>query len=86
MLKLNTVLTAACCVLMALLAFLGKSIWEDVATIKSATTAQTVQVQTMNSELNDHETRIRQTEKEVTILQQDVRVARSPKMTDNNRN
>jgi cell division protein FtsB len=88
MLKLNTVLTALALVLMTLLGFLGKAIWDDVATIKSTTTTQAAQVQTISRELDDHETRIRQAEKDVTILQQVQReernVARSPKMGGNN--
>ena len=87
MLKTNTVLTAACVVLLGLVSWIGKCIWDDVATIKSVTTAQTVQVQAIAHEVDDHEIRIRQTEKDVTILQQEQReeraTARSPKMTDN---
>jgi hypothetical protein len=86
MLKTNTVLTAACTLLLGLLAFLGHGIWDDVAAIKGATTTTAVQVQSINRELDDHESRIRQTEKDVTILQQvqhEDRTARSPRMSDN---
>jgi hypothetical protein len=56
MLKLNTVLTAACFVLMAVLGFIGKAIYEDVATIKAATVATTTQVQAITLRVDDHET------------------------------
>jgi hypothetical protein len=85
MLKTNTVLTAACVVLLTLVSWIGKCIWDDVATIKAATIATSAQVQTMSKELDDHENRIRQTEHDVTILQQqqrEDRTARSPKMSD----
>lgn len=86
MLKLNTLLTGLAVVLLALLGFLGKAIWDDVATIKNLTAMQTVQMQTMSRELDDHESRIRQTEKDVTILQQgqrEDRTGRAPKINDN---
>lgn len=85
MLKLNTLLTALAVVLMALLGFLGKAIWDDVATIKTATFNNSAQVLTLSKTVDDHETRIRQTEKDVTILQQaqrDDRTVRTPKMLD----
>lgn len=86
MLKLNTVLTGVCTVFLALIGWLGKCIWDDVAMIKNLTAMQTVQMQTMSRELDDHESRIRQTEHEVTILQQSQREERralSPKMSEN---
>ena len=86
MLKLNTVLTAVCVVLAAMAGYFGKCIWEDVAAIKSATTMQAIQVQSLTRQVDDHETRIRQTERDVTILQQvqrEDRTVRPPKMTEN---
>lgn len=86
MLKLNTVLTGACSVLLILLGFLGKAIWDDVATIKNAYTTTAAQVVIMAREMDDHESRIRQNEKDIIVLQQDgrdSRTARSPKMSEN---
>lgn len=87
MLKLNTVATVFATLLLGILCWLGKGIWEDVATIKSSNTTQAVQMQTLTRELDDHESRIRQAEKDVTVLQQgqreDPRTARSPRMSDN---
>jgi hypothetical protein len=92
MLKLNTVLTAVCAVLAAIAGYMGKCIWEDVATIKSLTTAQAVQMQSMQVTLNDHESRLRQAQadifqnqKDILSLQienKDARVARPPKLSD----
>lgn len=86
MLKTNTALTAACAILLALLTWLGHGIWDDVAAIKSSYTATAVQVQSVVREVDDHETRIRSNEKDITILQQaqrEDRRALSPKMSDN---
>lgn len=86
MLKLNTLLTGLAVVLMALLGFLGKAIWYDVATIKTATTAVTTKMDAMSHTLDDHETRIRQTEHDVIVLQQERPLYHSPKAGGNNNN
>lgn len=72
--------------LLILLGFLGKAIWDDVATIKNAYTTTAAQVVIMAREMDDHESRIRQNEKDIIVLQQDgrdSRTARSPKMSEN---
>jgi len=85
MLKINTVLTAACVVLLGLVSWLGTEMWGDIKETKTATTTMTTQVNTISKEVDDHETRIRQTERDVTILQQqrrEDRAAWNPKMLD----
>ena len=75
---------------MGLLCFLGHAIWDDVGAMKSAAITTSTKVDSMAQTVNDHEARIRQTEHDVTILQQEQRedrpLARSPKMIDNNKN
>lgn len=86
MLKLNTVLTFVCAIFLALISWLGKCIWDDVAISKAATISTAVQMQSIHAQVDDHETRIRQTEHDVIVLQADghePRSARSPKMFDN---
>lgn len=86
MLKLNTALTALAVVLMASLGYMGT---QALAKLDATNTAQTqiaVKIDGLKSEVDDHETRIRQTERDVTILQQaqhEDRGARSPKLSEN---
>jgi len=86
MLKTNTVLTALGLILMSVLGYFGSQMWGDIKDVKTAATSTSVQVQTMSKQVDDHETRIRQTEHDVTILQQlqrEDRTVRPPKMTEN---
>jgi hypothetical protein len=89
MIKTNVLLNAVSVILMAVLCYFGKCVWEDLAAIKTASTSQAVQMISVVREVDDHETRIRLNERDITILQQaqrEDRTARSPKMLDNSKN
>jgi hypothetical protein len=53
MLKLNTVLTALGLVLLALISFIGKSIWDDVAATKAATISASVRMEYMTQHMDE---------------------------------
>lgn len=91
MLKLNTVLTGAGLLLMTLLGFLGKDIWDNVKETRAALVlavtkqeTEAARLESMKSQVDDHETRIRTNEKDITKLQEDRQIYRSPKMSENN--
>lgn len=81
MLKLNTVLTGACVILLGVLGWLGKGVWDDVSAIKTASISAAADIKSMSRTLDDHETRIRQTERDVIVLQQDRKIYPSPHQT-----
>lgn len=83
MLKLNTLLTGVTTLLLGLLCWIGKGMWDDIALAKTATIATQVKIESMARQLDDHENRLRQDERDITVLQNE-HVARSPKDKQNN--
>lgn len=86
MLKLNTALTALAVVLMAVLGYMGTQALGKLDATNAAQLQLGVKIDGLKSQVDDHETRIRKTETDVLILQQqqrDDRVVRPPKMTEN---
>jgi hypothetical protein len=80
MLKLNTVLTALAVVLLGLLSWLGAQMWGDISQTKSSVLTLSAHIEEQGKHLDDHETRIRETEKRIIVLQ--YRTGQSPQKPD----
>jgi hypothetical protein len=71
--------------LLGLLCWLGKCMWDDISAAKTAGIATQARIETMTQKLEDHESRIRQNEKDIITLQSErMDRARSPKDKQNN--
>lgn len=79
MLKLNTVLTALALILMAVLGMMLSTALSKLDSTHDAMVQFSAQMQSLRSQMDDHEIRIRQTEQQVTVLQNQRGVFNSPK-------
>lgn len=85
MIKTNVVLNAFGVLLLGVLAFMGRNMWDDISQIKAATSQGAVKIENISRTVDDHEVRLRQNERDITKLQSERRgnEFRTPKQLDN---